>query len=355
MKKVGIVTIYGEVNYGNRLQNYAAHRVLEKLNAAPVSLVAKRQSKKAALKAFAINTAYKLCKKALGARAIEHERFLNFKKFTNENIPTKYFETDSLPSSLSKEYDYFAVGSDQVWNPCFGGYEKYFGDMFLMFARPEQKLCFSPSIGISEIPPEWRDKFTEGLNTFDRINVREAKGAEIVKELTGKEAIVTLDPTLMLTAEEWLSVAKSVKGTEGSFVLDYFLGQTPLDNESYKGALSSVGTEKRIKLLDKSDRDIYVSGPAEFIYLISKATLVCTDSFHACVFSILFGKPFRIFKRSDGNKDMFSRLESLFSIFEIDINSVSNGEEIYISPEKRDSVLKEKRKTLEEYFKLLGE
>ena len=52
---------------------------------------------------------------------------------------------------------------------------------------------------------------------------------------------------------------------------------------------------------------------------------------------------------------MFSRLESLFSIFEIDINAVSNGEEIYISPEIRDRVLKEKRKTLEEYFQVLGE
>ena len=78
----------------------------------------------------------------------------------------------------------------------------------------------------------------------------------------------------------------------------------------------------KIKLLDKTNKKIYISGPSEFIYLVSNAENVCTDSFHACVFAILFGKPVYVFKRKDKEEDMFSRIETLFRLFGININDM---------------------------------
>ena len=42
----------------------------------------------------------------------------------------------------------------------------------------------------------------------------------------------------------------------------------------------------------------YTSGPREFIGLIKNAEMVITDSFHACVFSMIFKTPFAVFERN---------------------------------------------------------
>lgn len=40
------------------------------------------------------------------------------------------------------------------------------------------------------------------------ILVREDEGAEIIKDLTGRDTPVLIDPTLLLTKEKWLSISK---------------------------------------------------------------------------------------------------------------------------------------------------
>ena len=104
-------------------------------------------------------------------------------------------------------------------------------------------------------------------------------------------------------------------------------------------------------MLDKTTPDIYASGPSEFIYLVSKSSLICTDSFHACVFAILFDKPFKVFKRKDDNKDMFSRIETLLGMFGINANE-NVGKTIFIDNKIRDSVLEIKRAELINALKL---
>ncbi len=350
-KSVAIVTIYSEVNYGNRLQNYAVQKCLEKWGYKAESIVCvKPYSVLTKTKNFVKTALTIVLSGVIKNKRPDYLKNRNFCNFTKRYIPTRYIETTdkTFSSDVGSQYDIFVIGSDQVWNPCFGDFEDLYENMFLMFAPDEKKRCFSPSFGVTEIPDEWRQRFKEGLATFPSINVREESGINIVKEMTGKDAASTIDPTLMLDASEWIKVAKPVKGLPDEYVLDYFLGETPSENSEYM-SVQKHG-EKRIKLLDKSNPDIYVSGPSEFIYLISRANVVCTDSFHACVFSILFGKPFMVFKRNDGNNNMLTRIETLLSLFDIELKE-NLEKKIIISKEKVDEVLKKGRSELETYFK----
>ncbi|MBP3692697.1 MAG: polysaccharide pyruvyl transferase family protein [Clostridia bacterium] len=348
MKRNAIVTLYGEFNYGNRLQNYAITKCFARWNEEATTIVKKgpstlKQQIKKQVKYFVVKTFKSFAKKQYP----DTLREVNFKKFTKSHIPTTFYK--GCISSQSQKYDRFIVGSDQVWNPCFDQYEDLYDQMFLIGIPQNKKSCFAPSFGVSLIPDEWTQRFSDGLNTFPKLCARESAGADIINELTKKSAPVMIDPTLMLDKKDWTAVSKKVCNLPDKFVLDYFLGDTP-DTDSYHSVLSNKYGTQRIRLLDPANPDIYVSGPAEFIYLISKASLVCTDSFHACVFSIIFDKPFAIFKREGKEKDMSSRLQTLLALFGIDIKTLNSGDVVQIDHTLRDEVLSKKREEVYNFF-----
>lgn len=343
MKKLAIVTLYGENNYGNRLQNYAVQKTLEKMGCEVETIVAIEKSKqKRSLKFYIANILAETFPCIVKQINADFLRLKRFKSFTKKHIYTRYILTEgTFQNSINDEYDYFVVGSDQVWNPNFGDYKNNYYNMFLKFVTKDKRVCFSPSIGISKLPDEWIEEFREGFNGFNELSVREEIGAKIIKELSCKEAQVLIDPTLMLDKEEWLKVSKKSKSPQNPYVLEYFLGER--DDEKLN-AVAKDNNLSRVTLLEPNDPDIYVSGPAEFIDLVSKADMVCTDSFHACVFSILFGKPFIVYKRNDNKKDMYSRIDTLLALFNVE----SREHIIKVSSSLRDEVLsKERGKVLE--------
>lgn len=198
---------------------------------------------------------------------------------------------------------------------------------FASFAKPEQKLCFSPSFGVDKIPDEWKTVYKHELSTFPTISVREESGKEIVQELIGKEATVLIDPTMMLDREDWLKIARKPKAIkEGEkYILTYFLGSVPQKaQEDIQSARNSV-TEKVYGLMDLTHPELFSCDPAEFVYLFYNASLVLTDSFHACVFSFLLGKPFLVYEREGARNDMFTRIETLLSKFDLERKRAGNG------------------------------
>lgn len=344
-KKAAIVTIYGEFNYGNRLQNYAVAHALDRLGYEAETIVAvprvpMKLRVKRWLRVF-LGRALAPIMLRIKPHLVREARFC---RFTKRHIATRYISSPDgrLPDTIAGEYDMFFTGSDQVFNPCFGGYERCFDAMLLTFVPKAKKRCVSPSFGISQMPEEWCAPFAAALDDFSSLNVREEAGAGIIRALIGREATVTIDPTLMLDAAEWMAVAQPVCVPD-AYVLDYFLGSTPTGDAAYVAAREGC---ERVRLLDPSSRRIFVSGPGEFVYLVSHAMTVCTDSFHACVFSILFGKPFIVYAREDGNRDMLSRIETLLSLFGKTLAECL-GRPTYIEPELRDAVLAKKRKELE--------
>lgn len=357
-KKVGIFTIWGGANYGNRLQNYAVQEVVRSLGYAPVTfenvtqrgyldfpdrrLTLRDKLRPSYIRAYlqtrlfekftAKNdrdfTVARLWYAGKHRKEIEEkkrERRAAFLSFLNETMTMYEHPVDltSIEAEDLSDFTAFITGSDQVWNPY---YRQNSAIDFLRFAPKHQRITFSPSFGVTEIPEERAEIYRELLNGFERISVREESGAEIVRKLTGREATVLLDPTMMLDAEQWRRIAKRPSVLpDRPYIFCYFLGNRTKRYGKRIEALAKRNDWAIVDACDIFDADHYACPPSEFVYLLDHASCVCTDSFHGAVFSILFQKPFTAFARSDG-KVMHSRLTTLLNKFGLADRLYSGGE-----------------------------
>ena len=345
MKKVAIITIDDNNNYGNRLQNYAVQKFLEKMNFYVETLKNREcynEKQRFLLRAIKNNLKSK--------EIVPEDRKKFFEEF-NTNI--KYFrKTITAYSKLSNKYDYFVVGSDQVWNPIFGRLR----DVDLLnFAKPEQRIAFSASFGISELPDNCKEKAQKGLNNFKAISVREDRGKELVEELTGRKDVqVLVDPTMLLKSEEWDKVAKKPEQLKtDKYILNYFLGEL---SEKRRKDIEKIAKENNCKIINMLDKNnpFYQTGPSEFLYLEKNAFMVCTDSFHSCIFAILYNRPFVVFNREGINVKMNSRLDTLLKKFKLE-NRWYKDEitEKQLKPDYEEAykILEKERKKSKEFFK----
>ena len=211
------------------------------------------------------------------------------------------------------------IGSDQVWN--YKWLSRQDLELRLGMMTPRHELiAYAASIGLDNIDDEWIPIFREGWSNISHISVREDRAAELVKEISGREAAVVLDPTLMLSNNQWGEVFTNFVSEEDCYVLTYFLGRPSTEQEKIISSVAkNIGARIR-RINDIRDRETFIAGPAEFAELFSKAQYVFTDSYHACCFSILYNKPFKVFNREgfDGKESMNSRMRTLFRLFELD-------------------------------------
>ena len=310
MKKIGIITISDNNNYGNRLQNYALQKFLERYCYVDTLWNNKDYSLKYIIK--------EKIKIFMDKRKMS--RFYKFKKFTKKIIHSKFILHQSKKiKKIEKYYDYMITGSDQVWNPYFN----FMSDIELLsFVSSKKRISYAASFGVDRIDEFAEKKVKEYISNYKSISVREDRGKEIIEELTGRKDVqVLVDPTMLLTAEEWDKVSNRPKQLdkikEEKYILNYFLGEL---SESRKNEIERIAKENNchiINILDKND-PFYISGPSEFLYLEKHAFLICTDSFHSSVFAILYDRPFIIFDREQkGVESMNSRIDTLISKFKL--------------------------------------
>ena len=192
---------------------------------------------------------------------------------------------------------------------------------FAEFVEPEKRIAFSASIGTDDILEDYRQCFIDGINGMKAISVREERGREIIKELTGRDVPVTVDPTLLLSRGEWREIEKkpSFVGENDRYLLTYFLGGRSEEVRDYIEGIARANelkvTDLYDEFLDKSEienKKWFAADPGEFAWLIEHCGLMMTDSFHGCVFSIINEVPFRCFKRGGNVADMSSRMNTLF-------------------------------------------
>ena len=308
-KKIGIITINDNNNYGNRLQNYATQKILEskKLEVITIKNEYPIDEYNSIIEYFCKRLKMNLRKVIIKKNTKRVKEFKAFNK--NINFSKKYF------NKYQNFNDFFAlcVGSDQVWNPNFGRLSSL--DL-IKFNTTAKKISFSASFGVSELSQENKNEVKKYISDFEHISVREEAGKKIIEDETSRKDVeVLIDPTMLLNAEEWDKVAKKPPQLKFSkYILNYFLGELSVERKDEIDRIAKENECEIINILDKNS-PFYETGPSEFLYLEKNAFLICTDSFHSCVFAILYNRPFIVFDREDKEVKMNSRIETLINKF----------------------------------------
>lgn len=370
MKKVGIMTHHKFYNQGTMLQAYALQKKIELMGQHSeiinYTTTTFRNSKKDKIKKIIKNPKILierlnlLIDKKKNAKEINKsiERFdyfyNNYMKLSKE----KYISNDELKRN-PPDYDIYMVGSDQTWNP----YIKSNKETYLLDFVPNNKVktSYAPSIGGKEIPEESKEVFKKNLETFYKISCREEKAKEILQEIVNKDINVVLDPTFLLTKEEWSNISVDYKEKpEKKYLLCYFLGR---NSKNIKLAQKIAEEKELIPIsiynLDSGKNNIFETkfgiGPLEFIDLLKNADYICTDSFHGCVFSIIFNKQFMAFKkRKDKKGSDNNRLIDLLTKFELEERMYNDKKSITrkeINYEKVNKILAKEKSKSEKFLK----
>lgn len=345
MKKIGIITLNGEFNYGNRLQNFALQKVLQSYNVQADTIVIKTNKLDKLKKDLwiggihGISDLNQMLKKNFSKMTPSSiERRKNYKamqaakwgiigRFSQKNISTLKVEKKYL-THLQQHYDLFIVGSDQVWNPNIIEFDP---THFLDFTPKEKRYSYSASFGVDQLPKSphgLKEHYRRYLQQMAYLSVREASGAKLVEELAGENADVAPDPTLLLSKDEWYCEL-DIRGTEETrFLLIYFVSE--LSTEIYQ-EIKRFAKEKQLLIVqimgDTFGKDRIVADPQQFVELIDQAQYVFTDSFHGSVFSIIMQTPFFVYERTD-HKGTYTRIESLTRQFQMECAIVSVGDEL---------------------------
>ncbi len=305
--KIGIITLYGNNNFGNKLQNYALQEYLSKIDHRITVKTLKNDDLRLRTKVK------RFIKRSIKKESLD-ERTKNFLKF-NENI--NYDERMyNMFNPRVDDYDLLVFGSDQIWNCDFEGKTKLFiGD----FSYNIKKISYAASFGKSHVDKKYLKKYYNSLSKFSNISVREEIGIKIVKNINANLCpLVHIDPTMLLTEEEWKVIIKKPDNYNNEkYILNYFLGELTKEKMQEIEKVAKENNCELVNILDKNCR-YYNAGPAEFLYLIKNAFLICTDSFHSSVFSIIFNKPFVVFERNQANVGtMNSRIDTLLNTFKL--------------------------------------
>lgn len=352
MKKVGIITLYyGNDNYGGIAQAYALNEYINRMGLdaemisykrSPVQIASTKDriKKDGFIKVLKEKIEYlplKLYYRKSNARAQKKygnalSSFIIARKkafaASREAIPHSKEVTENTIKEIADDYDLFISGSDQIWKP--GVLQPPYVLTFLNDSK--KRFSYASSITMNELPKEYGEYIRDSLNKYQWISVREQSAKQYLETILDRNVDVVVDPTLLLSEQIWENVADE-RQVSDDYMFVYLLG----DNFKQRKSISKLAKKKKLKIvtlphvegsirvsdINFGDIQLYDVDLAKFLSLIKYANYVCTDSFHAVVFSNIFETNFSVFERIVFSKksNMNSRLDTLLQAL---------GEEYYI-------------------------
>lgn len=331
-KKIGIMTFWtSKDNYGQILQAYALQTVLRKMGHEPFLIrydyrhdptFASTIKEKVfhLLKDPAIICRFILSKFRRREKVVADVHDRKFDEFIRdhmtvcEKIYTDYRELKANPP----EADVYICGSDVVWYP-----RRMSEPYFLDFNTDARRVAYAPSFGTADVPVWFREMAKPWLEKFYAISTREQSGADVCNEILGTDRCVcNLDPTLLLQADDYrkLFTSQSKRSTE-KYCLAYFLG-TETDVDFYKLRQYAANRGMDFKFIPSQGREhelanLYPDIP-EWLQVFAFAECICTNSFHGCVFAVIFRKKFLYFPIRGKYVALNNRVYSLLDRLGID-------------------------------------
>ena len=340
--RIALITLPLRGNYGGILQNYALQTVLKCMGHRVETIVLPWELRQplwrrplAYGKRFVRKVVFQQDVRIFYERwynATQPLLVKNMLEFVRARIVTR--SVSGFSSIKENDYEAFVVGSDQVWRPIYS--YRPITNTFLSFAKDwknVRRVAYAASFGTDkwEYTPEETVQCASLVQLFDGVSVREESAVKLCKEHLHCEAAHVLDPTLLLTTDDYVSLFKDKPLAEPrGELLTYVLDEAP----EKTGIIGKIAERYHYKVYQANSRYENYKAPLEervqppveqWLKDFYDAKFVITDSFHATVFSILFGKPFIVM----GNKERgLSRIHSLLKMFGLEKHVVHSLTEL---------------------------
>lgn len=364
--KIGIMTFYAVQNFGAALQAFALQQKIKSLGVHVEFLRFFDKHNENADKTRESAFSLLLHNKQLRNNLLHFKRYICIKKYTKPNsIGFEQFQEKYLQRSIEPYYDYddlklaneryegFITGSDMVWTPIGQNLLAY----FLQFADRNKRFSYAPSMtGCNTFSKKDANNIKHFLEGMDTISCREQEGIDYVKILTGRDATLVVDPTLLLSKDEW---KKELNITSQPplkpYILCYNFGGLPskIETEVYRLAKEHNWDVRYIPLNHKeSYSELKLGhngpyGPREFVELFLNASFCVTNTFHGFLFSLISEKPFVVVHREKNNvwKVNETRISNLMDMLSITDRYINLDENLH------DDYLKLDYKVINEHIK----
>lgn len=321
MKKIGIITYHNALNLGAVLQTYALNSYINKLGYDCETINYQCKKIVDSYKIFDISNYKSIIKSFINMTGNIKKR-KKFSKFLNNNVvlSKETYDNNNISNANSK-YNFFIVGSDQVWNYGLNNDDNF----FLKFVDSgNKKMSYAASFGNNEIIEIYKDKIRTYLNSFDLISVREYSAKKKLKEIANIESSFVLDPTFLLSQKEWNKITLPNCKKPKKFILAYLLHEKDV-----------FGIAKKMKKI--TGYDLYIitnsfvfgekrinnAGIENFLSLIKNSEYVITDSFHGTALSIIYRKNLKVVLKNT-YKHLNDRLISILDLFQLSECIVDN-------------------------------
>lgn len=329
--KIGILTQPLHWNYGGIIQNWALQQVLKRMGHEPEMIFITGHDKpnvrlltlrclsfaKCAIKKYLLNRCDVYLHSVLDPRYNPSAPYYADDEFVKDICKTKPLARDSnLAALVNKQgYDAFVVGSDQVWREEYSPrIQSYFLD-FMPEDDKRKRIAYAASFGKESdyISPEKMPKCRRLLGRFDAVSVREAEGVDIVRRDFGRHQVEkVLDPTLLLSTTDYEALIAPADRHSSPYIASYILDP----NDDKTAILTQLATDKNLPVseINISIRPEGMPTVSQWLANFADADFVVTDSFHGCVFSIIFGKPFIAIANAERGLGRFVSLLSEFGL-----------------------------------------
>lgn len=326
MKKVLVVTIFSVPNYGSVLQAYATQKVIESFGLECWMLNYDHNkgqwAKEHGVKGASLKSRIGI---ALGLKDT-HRKWNLLRKFTKNNLKLTraYTSLEQIRKNEGDVYDIYICGSDQIWNTKYTNCDPMF---LLQFAdASRKKISLASSFASKTLNRSYAAIFREQLASFNAISVRENHGIHILNQLGIKGGKIMLDPTLLLSRNQWNEL-RHVPVRKEKYILLYLLRYAFEPCPYVYSVLAYYKAKMNCKIIalegyntsDKQMRDLQIENATEtsvpdFLDLFANASLVVTSSFHGTAFALNYGVPLISITPDSGD----DRQRSLLSLLDLE-------------------------------------
>ncbi len=334
---IALITFLHFNNYGTMLQAYALQRKIEELGFESEYIDYGGQVVASGFRKYLGHLKRVIISQFPDGKGVDSDRFfytLRFRRFVNGinefkknhlNINRHILSAAEL-DNIKDSYEKFIVGSDQTWRV------KNSDFYFLTFVDDnDKKIAYAPSLGTLHISDESIQILKRKIGSFKYLSCRERTNAVRLTQSFGREVEFVLDPTMLLSSDEWKVREKPYRGMPSQYILCYILGE----KQCISDFAEQLGRQKNIPVYYIMTRPKYASkkhvikdaSPFQFISLVRNCSYMITDSFHGTIFSINLGVQFFAFNKREGGGSIGDndRILEVLKEFDLDKRLCNEG------------------------------